>query len=187
LGAELANLPDSAYSPGMDERLTYDEDFYGWSQQQAAVLREMAGRRDLPNALDLEHVAEEIEDVGKAQRSSVENHLRQIFIHLLKAASVDSAELRKDWLGEIGNFHDDTFGRFSNSMRQEIEIDDLWRRAFKTAQLKLEGHGDTLRVPPGSKCPFELDDLVRRDFDPEAALQRVRALVRNTSEQEGRP
>jgi hypothetical protein len=35
----------------MDERVSYDEDFYGWSQQQAAVLREMAGRRDLPNEM----------------------------------------------------------------------------------------------------------------------------------------
>jgi Domain of unknown function DUF29 len=161
----------------MDDQITYDEDFYGWSQQQAAVLREMADRRDLPNALDLEHVAEEIEDVGKAQRSSVENHLRQIFVHLLKAASVDRAELRKDWLGEVGNFHDDTFGRYSNSMRQEIDVPDLWRRALRTARLKLEGHRDKLLVPPGAECPFELDDLVKREFDPEAALQHVLALV----------
>jgi Domain of unknown function DUF29 len=48
----------------MEERVSYDEDFYAWSQHQAAVLRELAARRDLPNDLDVEHVAEEIEDVA---------------------------------------------------------------------------------------------------------------------------
>jgi hypothetical protein len=177
--------PESAYPRAMDERLTYDEDFYGWSQPQAAVLRGLGGRRDLPNALDLEHVAEEIEDVGKAQRSSVDNHLRQIFIHLLKAASVSRTELRKDCLGEVRHFQGDTFGRYSNSMRREIELDDLWRRAMRTARLKLEGHGVELLVPPTAACPFELDDLVRREFDAEAALERVMALVQ--ADEKGRP
>ena len=30
--------------PRIDERSTYDEDFYGWSQQQAGVLRRLADR-----------------------------------------------------------------------------------------------------------------------------------------------
>jgi hypothetical protein len=48
----------------MDDQVTYKEDFYGWSQRQAATLRRLAGKRDLPNDLDLDHVAEEIEDVA---------------------------------------------------------------------------------------------------------------------------
>jgi hypothetical protein len=31
----------------------YDTDILAWSEQQAEVLRGLAGRRDLPNALDL--------------------------------------------------------------------------------------------------------------------------------------
>ena len=48
----------------MDDQVTYEEDFCGWSQRQAAALRRLAGKRDLPNDLDLDHVAEEIEDVA---------------------------------------------------------------------------------------------------------------------------
>src|SRR5829696_10355973 len=44
----------------MDRRSLYDDDIYAWTQQQAEALRRLAEtRRDLPNELDLENVAEE--------------------------------------------------------------------------------------------------------------------------------
>jgi hypothetical protein len=51
----------------MGEASLYEEDVYAWSEQQAAVLRRLARRRDRPNELDLAHIAEEIEDVGASQ------------------------------------------------------------------------------------------------------------------------
>ena len=49
----------------MDQAALYEKDIYAWSQHQAAVLRRMAANpAALPNDLDLEHVAEEIEEVG---------------------------------------------------------------------------------------------------------------------------
>lgn len=122
----------------MDDQIAYDEDFYGWSQQQAAVLRGIATRRDLPNELDLEHVAEEIEDVGNARRSSVQSYTRLILVHLLKAASVSNSALRNKWFGEIAGFHSELTNRYSKSMRQEIEMARRWRQAFKEAALQLK-------------------------------------------------
>jgi len=49
----------------------YDTDFYTWTQAQAAALR--AGNW---TAVDREHLAEEIEDVGKSERRAVISHLR---------------------------------------------------------------------------------------------------------------
>ena len=48
----------------------YDTDFYAWTQQQAAALRQKAFA-----ALDLEHLAEEIESMGKRDRRAVESTL----------------------------------------------------------------------------------------------------------------
>ena len=46
----------------MDRRSLYEDDIYAWAEQQAAALRRLAGtRRELPNELDLENLAEEIE------------------------------------------------------------------------------------------------------------------------------
>jgi hypothetical protein len=56
----------SRYTGGMDRRALYDDDYFAWLQEQAAALRRFAhDRRDLPNDLDVEQIAEEIEDVGK--------------------------------------------------------------------------------------------------------------------------
>jgi hypothetical protein len=57
----------------------YDTDFYLWTQTQTAALR----AKDVA-ALDLEHLAEEIESLGKRDRRAVESYLEVILLHLLK-------------------------------------------------------------------------------------------------------
>ena len=60
----------------------YDTDILAWSQRQAAVLRDLAARRDLPNELDLDHVAEEIEDVGRSELNAVQSFIRLCLVHI---------------------------------------------------------------------------------------------------------
>ncbi len=57
----------------------YDQDFYAWSRQQAELLR--AGR--LAQA-DLEHIAEEIESMGKTEKRELVSRLTILLLHLLK-------------------------------------------------------------------------------------------------------
>ena len=61
----------------------YDQDFYAWTQTQAAALRAAAlGGANLP--VDWENVAEEIESLGKSQASALRSRLATIIEHLLK-------------------------------------------------------------------------------------------------------
>ncbi|HLH50492.1 MAG TPA: DUF29 domain-containing protein, partial [Roseiarcus sp.] len=57
----------------------YDRDFYAWSQKQAALLR--AGK--LQQA-DIEHIAEEIESMGKTEKRELISRLTVLLLHLLK-------------------------------------------------------------------------------------------------------
>jgi hypothetical protein len=57
----------------------YDLDFAEWAQQNADLLR--SGR---VSEADLEHIAEEIEDLGKRQRNSLHNRSARLMEHLLK-------------------------------------------------------------------------------------------------------
>ena len=50
----------------------YDDDFYAWTQYQAEVLRTLRTR---DNRFDREHVAEEIEDLGKSERDAVRSQI----------------------------------------------------------------------------------------------------------------
>ena len=58
---------------------SYDTDFYAWAQQQAEALR----AKDWA-ALDIEHLAEQVEDLRKTERRAVRSQLRLILSHLLK-------------------------------------------------------------------------------------------------------
>lgn len=124
------------------------------------MLRRIATRGDLPNELDWERVAEEIEDVGHAQRSAVQSHIRRlVLVHLRKAASVSNPELRTKWFGEVVGFHSEITDRDSRSMRQDIDMARLWRQAYKQAALNLESFGQEIMLPRDAPCPFELEDF----------------------------
>lgn len=57
----------------------YDTDFYAWTQNQAALLREAKFGQ-----LDLTNLIEEIEEMGKSQRRELESRLVVLIAHLLK-------------------------------------------------------------------------------------------------------
>jgi len=57
----------------------YNVDFYGWTQQQANVLK--AG--DFAN-LDIDNLIDEIESMGKSEKRELESRLEVLLAHLLK-------------------------------------------------------------------------------------------------------
>ena len=62
-----------------DASTLYEQDFFAWTNSQAALLR--SGR--LAQA-DIEHIAEEIEGMGKSELRELENRLAVLLLHLLK-------------------------------------------------------------------------------------------------------
>ncbi len=60
-------------------RSSYENDVVAWSHEQAALLR--SGQL---SALDIEHIAEEIEDVGKSEQRELANRMAVLLAHLLK-------------------------------------------------------------------------------------------------------
>jgi hypothetical protein len=107
----------------------YDTDILEWAEQQAAVLRSLRARRDLPNELDLEHVAEEIEDVGRSEFRAAQSLIRQILVHIIKAASVPGAEAVPHWNSEAISFRSDLLDCLTPGMANRIDLPHLWRRA----------------------------------------------------------
>src|SRR5262245_55421572 len=70
----------------------YDQDFYAWTQEQAALLREGA-----VEALDLINLAEEVEDLGHSQQDKLASHLLVLLTHLLKL-SLAATHLPHDYV-----------------------------------------------------------------------------------------
>ena len=57
----------------------YETDVVAWASEQASLIR--AGRFD---QLDLAHIAEEIEDVGKSEQRELANRMAVLLAHILK-------------------------------------------------------------------------------------------------------
>lgn len=83
---------------------SYDADYAAWAFEQVALLR--AGRL---NDVDIAHVAEEIEDVGKAEYRELRSRMAVLIEHLLKWR-FQPGRRGGSWRSTIGN------------QRREIEI-----------------------------------------------------------------
>lgn len=57
----------------------YDSDFYGWTQEQAQLLKDQKWEQ-----IDLENLVEEIESLGRQERRELVNRLEVLLGHLLK-------------------------------------------------------------------------------------------------------
>ena len=73
---------------GATTKTLYDTDFAEWASHTAELLR--VGRM---LDVDLEHVAEEIEDLGKSERSAIESQLRRLLKHKIKQLIYSTAQL----------------------------------------------------------------------------------------------
>lgn len=158
----------------------HDEDVFAWSEQQAAALRKLAANPGrLPNELDLEHVIEEIEDLGASERNAVESYAGQIYVRLIKLAALPDAPSAKHWRAEIVAFHNELLARITASMGQRIDIDRVWQRALREAQARLDAldcpRDQTERVLTEAKVagfPLDVEALAREEIDVDAVLSR---------------
>src|SRR5213082_741686 len=112
----------------------YDDDFYAWTQYQAEVLRSMRTR---DNRFDREHVAEEIEDLGKSERDAAESQIIRILEHLLKLAHSPADRPRYGWMGSILEARRILGRKLTPTLRREIEqsFPALYQHAHESADL----------------------------------------------------
>jgi hypothetical protein len=115
-------LHDRTPSPVRSRHAAYDEDFVAWTEHTAALLR--ARRFD---EIDVEHVAEEVEDMGTRDRRELASRLTVLVTHLLKW-QLQPEHRSTSWDGSIAAQQTE-IGRVlrdSPSLRRWVE-DDLVR------------------------------------------------------------
>jgi hypothetical protein len=145
----------------------YDDDFYAWTQYQAEVLRSMRTR---DNRFDREHVAEEIEDLGKSERHTVESQISRIVEHSLKIEYSPADQPRYGLMGTIADARRILRQKLTATLRQHAEgmLAELYADGREAADLALREHGEqgaAAALPV--TCPYRLDQLLSRDWYPE--------------------
>jgi Domain of unknown function DUF29 len=135
----------------------YEQDFYAWSKAQAELLR--AGRYQ---ELDLEHLIEEIEDLGSAVRKSVRSRARTIMEHLLKLQHSPAVDPRAGWRDTIRSQRDDLLDDLTPTLRRKLEqeLDGLYAQARKRAEglLRDQAEPSAADALPVTR-PYSLDQI----------------------------
>jgi len=150
----------SAKSLTQPTTLLYDEDFARWTAETARLLRE--GRFA---EIDIEYVAEEIEDMGKNQHRELGSRLVVIIKHLLKW-QFQPQKRSKSWKSAIIVQRAELKQLFeqSPSVRRTApaSVQRVYRDAVKQASVETD-------LPVESfprECPFTPEQILDEDFIP---------------------
>jgi hypothetical protein len=143
----------------MTEQTTlYDTDILTWSERQADLLRRMAaGEVANSNELDWQNIIEEIEDVGRSTLRACRSLLRQALVHMLKAEAWPLSSEVPHWQAEARGFRIDAADAYAPSMRQKIDVADIYAKALLALPETIDG------VPPlpvDPVCRVTLDELL---------------------------
>ncbi len=139
----------------------YDRDFVEWTARNAELLR--AGR---VNEADIEHIAEEIEDMGKRQRHELRGRLRVLLVHLLKWQS-QPEKRGPSWIATISSQRDDLADLLEDAPSLRSVLEESVPRVYEQAARRAAREtGLAATAFPGA-CPFRIDRILDADFFPE--------------------
>ncbi len=139
----------------------YDLDFFEWTQCNAALLR--AGRFD---EADIEHIAEEIRDMGAREQHELESRLEVLLQHLLKWQF--QPHLRgRSWRSTIKVQRRDIAKllRRMPSLKPKLAagLDD----AYEGGVVLAWGETDLPEDSFPASCPFTLEQILDKEYFPE--------------------
>ena len=142
----------------------YDTDFIGWTEQQARLLRAAAAQR--PNlSLDWDHLAEEVEDLGKSHRRALSSQIGLVIEHLLKLQFSPASQPRPGWIDTIDRARDEIESWLASEPglrpRLAAMIADEAPRAARRVARSLTRHGEDTpavlaRLNDGSYTPEQI-------------------------------
>lgn len=161
----------------MDQRELYRADVYAWSGRQAALLRALAESGvALPNDLDLENIAEEIESVGQSERTAMESLWTQALAHLIKMFAMPGDTATRHWQNEADSFLVQASAHFRRSMLKDVDLDLAWRRAVRLSGRHLGSHGAAVPTLP-AECPLDVAELLDERMDAARLLARLHEVL----------
>ena len=152
----------------------YEADYAAWARRHVDLLR--AGRF---SEMDVEHLSQELSDMGKSERRELESRLLILLAHLLKWEYQYHA-LSERWR----EFKGDSWRETIVEQRKQLAVLLRQSPGLKpvVAETILAAYRDALdlasketRLPPETfpaRCPYSAEQLLNDDFYPGSADQR---------------
>ena len=147
----------------------YDKDVILWSLEQARMLR--TGRFA---HLDIEHLADEIEDVGKSEKREFAARMGVLMAHLLKwrhqpERRVADGPSRRSWMNTIRNQRERIAlaVKATPSLKASLRDPDWRKLAWLDAVEQAARETGFDEGEFGESCPWPMEQVMLTDFLPD--------------------
>ena len=138
----------------------YETDDLQWLEETIALLKNRQFE-----ALDLDNLIEELEDLGSEKKNAVVSLLDQVIRHLLLLEYWESEVTNNSihWQGEIYNFRLQLQDKMTKTLYNHLvyKLDSIYGRALKAVNIKTQKSVDFPK-----KCPYSLEELLDIDWLP---------------------
>lgn len=138
----------------------YEKDFYAWAIHNAKLLRE--GKL---SEIDIEHIAEEIESMGKSEKRELINRLAILLAHLLKW-KFQPVRQSKNWELTIKEQRFELTDLIKESPSLKHELEKKLSHAYRKALIIAEKETGLEQKSFPKKCPFTLKQSLEDDYLP---------------------
>jgi hypothetical protein len=139
----------------------YNKDFYAWLMKNADLLRQHKF-----NEVDIEHIAEELESMGKNEKRELTSRLTVLLAHLLKW-KFQSALRSRSWKNTILTQRIDILELLEDSPSLKYELEKRVVIAYEKAKLSAEDETGIDKNNFPEACPFTFEQLLKKDYLPE--------------------
>jgi hypothetical protein len=141
----------------------YDADFYAWTQAQAAAIR--AGDWA---ALDIEHLAEEVEDLWKSDKHALTMLLLGFLELIYRPCARDEGQYH--WQSAVIDYQRSILAdSLEDSPRLMPMLEHQLAKAYAWARERVMHERTPPRQEPPARCPWPLAALLdKRWWPPEA-------------------
>ena len=142
-------------------KVLYEADFNLWLSETVNLIRK--GELD---KLDLENLAEEIEDMGNSRKDALESNLIRVLQHLLKW-KYQPQKRTNSWKVSITEHSLRLNKAFKKSPSLKVYFDDVFTECYQDARLiaSQETGLNILSFP--EVCPFKREDILNPQYLPE--------------------
>ncbi|MBF0307196.1 MAG: DUF29 domain-containing protein [Alphaproteobacteria bacterium] len=139
----------------------YERDFYAWANEQAALLR--SGQL---STADIEHIAEEIESMGRTEKRELASRLTVLLTHLLKWRFQPERRGRS-WRSTITIQRHALADHLADNPSLKSTLDQVLTRAYEDGRLGAIGETDLPESLFPSECPWSFERIMDAAFWPD--------------------
>lgn len=139
----------------------YEQDFYAWANEQAALLR--AGKLA---AADIENIAEEIESLGKSEKRELFSRLAVLLQYLVKWRFQPDRR-GASWEATIIIQRRELEDHLADNPSLRAKLPEAVARAYGNAIVLAAGETALPRSTFPAECPWSVEQIMAQDFWPE--------------------